>query len=105
VLLLLNWVSTEEKGVYTGKVFEYLGAKRPILAIPRLGGVVDELLKETGAGVSVGTKDEVVRVIRSWYAGFMNSGGVPYKGKGTVISKYTRAAQTEKLARIFEELT
>jgi glycosyltransferase involved in cell wall biosynthesis len=48
-LLLLLWNHPSESGVYTGKLFEYLGARRPILAV---GGpeqsVVDAVLRETG---------------------------------------------------------
>jgi hypothetical protein len=33
VLLLLLWNDPRERGVYTGKLFEYLGARRPILGI------------------------------------------------------------------------
>lgn len=33
VLLLLLWNDPREKGIYTGKLFEYIGAGRPILAI------------------------------------------------------------------------
>jgi hypothetical protein len=40
-------------GVYTGKIFEYLAAQRPILAIGGSKGVVKELLDDTNAGVYV----------------------------------------------------
>lgn len=104
VLLLLSWQSAEEKGVYTGKVFEYLGAQRPILAIPKIGGVVDELLEETGAGVSAGTKEEVIQIVRSWYDEFTKFGSVSYKGTDQTRKKYTRAAQAKKLAEIFKQI-
>ena len=104
ILLLLNWLSAKERGVYTGKLFEYLGAKRPILAIPRIEGVVDDLLRETGAGVVAGTVDEIVQLIKLWHNEFQKTGMVSYRGKDEVIAKYTRAAQTRKLARIFEQL-
>lgn len=45
ILLLLNWDDPREVGVYTGKLFEYLAAKRPILAIGGPKGVVSELLE------------------------------------------------------------
>ncbi len=38
------------KGILTGKVFEYLAAKRPILAIGPTDGDLAEIMKNTGAG-------------------------------------------------------
>ncbi len=50
-LLLFLWDGPNERGTYTGKLFEYFGAGRKILAI---GGpaesVVDDALMHTGAG-------------------------------------------------------
>lgn len=50
-LLMLLWNDDKERGTYTGKLFEYLGARIKILVI---GGpetsVVDDVLATTGAG-------------------------------------------------------
>jgi hypothetical protein len=48
--LLLLWSNPAEPGVYTGKVFEYLGAKRPVLAIGAGDDVAGALLRGRGAG-------------------------------------------------------
>jgi hypothetical protein len=45
VLLLLTWNHPAEKGVYTGKLFDYLAARRPILALGIPGSVIEGLLK------------------------------------------------------------
>lgn len=49
LLLLVNNTPTA-KGIVTGKLFEYLAATRPILAIGPENGEVAEILTETGAG-------------------------------------------------------
>jgi len=59
ILLVLKWEDPQENGVYTGKVFEYLGARRPILATGGHDDVVTELLLETGAGVCASTVQEI----------------------------------------------
>lgn len=52
LLLLLLWDNPLEHGVYTGKLFEYLGARRPILSIGAPNGVAARLIAERGAGLS-----------------------------------------------------
>jgi glycosyltransferase involved in cell wall biosynthesis len=53
-LVVLLWEGANSEGILTGKLFEYFGARRPILAI---GGpqqsAVDDLFAHTGAGVRV----------------------------------------------------
>jgi hypothetical protein len=50
VLLLLLWNSSYEKGVYTGKLFEYFGAAHPILVLGAEDGVAANLVKLRNAG-------------------------------------------------------
>ena len=52
VLLLLLWTDINERGVYTGKIFEYVGARRPILGVGPSGSVASDLLSERGLGFS-----------------------------------------------------
>lgn len=57
VLLLLINNTPNAKGILTGKFFEYLSAKRPVLAIGPLDGEVAEILKNTSAGKISGYSD------------------------------------------------
>lgn len=59
VLLLLIPNVEKSEGILTGKLFEYLTAKRPILAIGPEDGDLSSVLKETNAGVVVGFNNEV----------------------------------------------
>jgi hypothetical protein len=52
ILLLLMWDNPKEYGVYTGKLFEYIAAKRPILLIGSKEGVAHRLLSELNIGKS-----------------------------------------------------
>ena len=53
LLLAVNKVPSA-KGIITGKIFEYLQAKRPILAIGPENGDLAEILSETNSGTIVG---------------------------------------------------
>jgi len=50
IFLLLGWNNKADEGVVTGKVFEYLSFKKPILALGYKGGAMDILLRETNTG-------------------------------------------------------
>lgn len=50
VLVLLRWDDPRDEGVPTGKLFEYLGAGRPVLSLGGAAGVVGQILEESGAG-------------------------------------------------------
>jgi glycosyltransferase involved in cell wall biosynthesis len=57
LLLLIPEAAGRGKGVLSGKVFEYLAAERPILALVPPDGAAAELIRETGAGVVVAPED------------------------------------------------
>ncbi len=56
LLLLIPEAGGRGRGVLSGKVFEYLAAERPILAVVPPDGAAAKLLRDTGAGVVVGAR-------------------------------------------------
>jgi glycosyltransferase involved in cell wall biosynthesis len=58
VLLLLVNQTKNAKSILTGKIFEYLAAEVPVLAIGPTDGDLADILKETGSGVISGFNDE-----------------------------------------------
>jgi glycosyltransferase involved in cell wall biosynthesis len=57
LLLLIPEAGGRGRGVLSGKVFEYLAAERPILAVVPPDGAAAELVRATGAGVVVAPDD------------------------------------------------
>jgi glycosyltransferase involved in cell wall biosynthesis len=105
VLLLLTWNDPQEKGVYTGKLFDYLAAKRPILALGLKGSVITELLGQTQAGVNVSSDAEIKDQIVTFYQEYEETGLVRYYGISSEIEKYSHREMAKKFADILEEIS
>ncbi|MEZ9181120.1 glycosyltransferase [Vibrio cyclitrophicus] len=66
ILLLLTWDNIHEEGVISGKVFEYLAAKKPILHIGYTKGEVAKLVRSSGVNFSQNTEQEdLIKGIKS----------------------------------------
>jgi glycosyltransferase involved in cell wall biosynthesis len=74
LLLLLLWNNKRERGVYTGKLFEYLGSKRPIVAIGGGESIIKGFLRETNAGRYAEDKDELEAALLHYYREFIEFG-------------------------------
>lgn len=51
ILLLLRWNDPSEQGIVPGKLFEYAGARRPILCLGYEQGDVPDLMRSRGLGL------------------------------------------------------
>ena len=101
MLLLLMWDNPHEEGVFTGKIFEYLAAKRPIVSIGYKGGVVEELLAKTSAGISLNGIDEIKEEIFKAYSEFKSNGKVSYNGISEEIDKYSHKEMAKRFSDVF----
>lgn len=101
VLILLINQSGNAKGILTGKFFEYLAAKRPILAVGPTDGDAAVVLNETGAGVIVDFADE--QETKTAILNYYNQ----YK-KGTLsvqsesVERFSRRSLTGELAGLLD---
>lgn len=64
VLLLLLWQTPP--GCYPGKVFEYLGARRPILAVGPSTDIAAKLVGERAAGIITDQPEEIANLLEKW---------------------------------------
>ena len=104
ILLLIGWHDLKERGQHTGKLFEYLGSKRPILALGGSYGVMSEVLEETGAGVHALTKERLRDEIVKAYGAFRNMGRVPYEGLDSKMKNYTHQEMARRFADLLDGL-
>jgi len=105
LLLLLKWSDTQQRGVYTAKIFEYLAARRPVLAVGGFPDVVDQLLEETKAGVSGQTGEEIKALLLRLYQEYKLTGAVSYSGDEAEASKYSHREMAKKFASILDIIT
>jgi len=76
LLLLLLDTNDREKDVYPAKIFEYFGARRPIMAFGGAGGAVKRLLEETRAGEFAEDMNGLRKILLQYYQQYVKSGKV-----------------------------
>ena len=103
VLLLLMWNNPGERGVYTGKLFEYLGVRRPILMLGFPGGVAAELIRSRDAGVIANEPDEIAATLRRWLVLKEETGAVSLLPEA-VSAGLTRQEQSKRLLELCRSL-
>ncbi|HVM18153.1 MAG TPA: glycosyltransferase family 4 protein [Gaiellaceae bacterium] len=106
LLLLIPEAGGRGRGVLSGKVFEYLAAERPILALVPPDGAAADLLRETGAGTVV-RPDDVDAIAEAlldlharWKAGRLD--GTPLAPEHR--ERLSRGARAEELADLLRSL-
>ena len=104
LLLQLSWEGREKAG-YSGKLFEYLAAQRPILATGLGNDMTEELLDETRAGLYSSTVEEIKSILNELYSEYKNMGEVIYKGDEAKINRYSYRETANKFTDILDHLT
>jgi len=103
-VLVLPMNTLGQSGIPGGKFYEYLGVRRPILAVGGRDEYVEEVLKRTGAGLACHTPEEVAAVLRMWYEEWRRMGDVKLCYNETEIAKFSRRYGAKKLATIFDAI-
>jgi hypothetical protein len=103
LLFLTNFQDEASKGIIPGKLFEYLAAQNPILALGPPKGDVSEILNQTGAGEYFvhsdleGVKNYIIEI----YHRFKSEQG-SLKTKG--YEQFSRSETTKKLAGVINSV-
>jgi glycosyltransferase involved in cell wall biosynthesis len=107
ILLLLSWNDPRDAGTLTGKIYEYLGANRPILAMAYPGGEIDKLLQKSGCGIVANDPDEIKRLILVWLDEFKSTGKISahFHPDSNIINSYTRQEQARALADVLNKVS
>src|SRR6476661_2287041 len=106
LLLLIPEAGGRGRGVLSGKVFEYLAAERPILAVVPPEGAAAELIRDAGAGVVVAPEDvagirEALEGLHArWRAGGLD--GTPLAPE--MRKRLARETRVEELAELMRSL-
>ena len=103
LLLIVTSEGQQTSGVVTGKIFEYLASRRPILTLAQKENIAADIIRSTNAGLTVPSdnveqiKDAIFKMYNTW-----KDGGTHMKQSD--ISAYDRKFLTKRLAQIFENV-
>jgi hypothetical protein len=104
-LLLVVDDTPGSEHIVPGKVYEYLGARRPILAVGPEGDV-SRLIRSIGAGRVLvradveGIAEAVLELYREW----QGSGTTTFRGNAQLVERQSRRERTRDLARVLTEV-
>ena len=104
LLLLILWDHKDELGACPAKVFEYLSAKRPIIALGNEKGVVAKLLRDTNSGICVNSLNSLIEVLKKYYRDYKEEGLVKYQGDWEKIENYSQHRMAERFAHLLDSL-
>lgn len=104
LLLLLTAYNKKDKGVIPGKIFDYLAAGRPIISLGASGSVVEDLVKNTGAGFHPVNQDDMERFLMDTYIEYKSNNTVKYNGLPSEIDKYSHIEMARKFSKALDNL-
>lgn len=106
LLIVLAALDPENTGTPTGKIYEYLAAKRPILAIGKPIGedVLEDILVKTRAGTYARQFSQTTNAIATYYNHYLKNNSATYKPFYEEIEKFSYSNLARHYADLLSEL-
>ena len=98
--IMVVLTSKDAKGMMTTKFFEALGCEKPVLCVPDDESVLSQTIRDTSAGISADSVEEVEAFIREKYAEWKVNGFTRQAVNQEMKNSFSR----EEEARMMEEL-
>jgi hypothetical protein len=105
VLIVLGSPDPAYDGDLPTKLFEYLDAARPVLAIASARSAVAALLATTGGGRTAAASADVEAALGAWLAAWKRHGHVPAASDPRAIARYERRRLTGEFARVLDAVS
>jgi glycosyltransferase involved in cell wall biosynthesis len=102
-LVLLTWNDARDAGTVTGKLFDYLLARRPILMLGYEQGVAADLIRSRGAGVVLNDTQAIAEQLRRWLSLKKETGHIPMLPP-SVLQGLFREDQLDRFLQILREV-
>lgn len=93
------------RGNPTGKVYEYLGAGRPILALVNQEGVAADIVRKMNTGVVVAPQDVkgICRALRKFYGSWQKTGCIEYSPDVSAVAQYEWSRLIELVGDVLDQ--
>lgn len=101
LLLLIEIDATITKGILPGKLYEYLAANRPILALGPVGADIQSIVEQTQSGSYLHYNDEK-KLKDTLLSLFNNRTGNQWKSNHEEVKKYHRKSLAAKLSQLLK---
>ncbi len=104
-LLLIVDEAKESEEIVPGKVYEYVGVRRPIIAVAPQRSAIADLMRETGSG-KVAHQSEIEKIAQIFKEYYTNwkEGKQLFAPDENAVNKYERSEAAKKLGALLHEL-
>ncbi len=102
--LLVMTAHTNQKGIPSSKVFEYIGLNKSFIVCPGDGDILDKLAEESGLGTVCNSTESVYRFIKERIEMKITGNQNNFHVDENRIKRFSRIHQTEILAKHLDKL-